>query len=460
MTRTSWLLLGLALIVFVQAAAGAATEGQPDRPLTLHFTDAPLGNVLRALFRDTPYSFTLDPDLEQRRVTITLREVAFGHALRAITGMHDLLYEKEGNVYHIYRRPQAEIEAREEAARKAYEEEKREWETKQQMLYWTDYGGQAQLRLRAFPYPGDEKVLWRSPGNVGTVSACLPSPTYEWVAFEWSYQWFVVRVPDGESMPIGKDLSVGAVVWRDDHTLALLAARPMPGTQASRASEFSYDAETGDLVQSKADMGDYAGGGAGFLESAYAEQIGLLRSLIKGAGGEFGLGLMLPISTHEAAAAVLRGAGYREYGLSGILLPRPKAAFSPDGAYLAVTTGADAVFILLIHHWPRAEGKEMEYSASANEVIPLTKLVAYEGTSVQDLRWSPDSEYLTFTESHYYPSSFHAPDLGGGHPEPPSSTDLVRMFSFEGRETRTVVVGGNPFLLPKSVHLPMDGPWR
>jgi type II secretory pathway component GspD/PulD (secretin) len=126
MTRTSWLLLGLALLLLAQAAAGAATEGQPDRYITVDFRDAPLDDVLRSVFRETPYTFTLGPGLEDLRLTITLNEVTFRQALRAITGMHDLLYEKEGNVYHIYRRPQAEIEAREEAARKAYEEAKRE----------------------------------------------------------------------------------------------------------------------------------------------------------------------------------------------------------------------------------------------------------------------------------------------------------------------------------------------
>ncbi|UCC67824.1 MAG: hypothetical protein JSV79_12020 [Armatimonadota bacterium] len=460
MTRTPRLLFCLALLLLAQPVAGPALAGSEERRVTLDFADAPLEDALRVLFQGRPYAFTLDPGLEDCRVTMDLRDVTFQQVLRSVTLMLDLLCEKKGNVYHIYRKPQAEIEAEEEAARKAHEERKRDWETKQQMLYWTDYGGQAQLRLRVFPYPGNEKVLWRSPGNVGLVSVCLPSPSYQWVAFEWDYQWFVVRVPDGESMRIGKDSTFAAGVWRDDHTLALLTARAAPGAQALRASEFSYDAETGDLVQSKADVGDYAGARAGFLESSYAEQIGLLRSLIKGAGGKFGLGLVLPIRDREAAAAVLRGAGYRHYGLPRAPLPSSKAAFSPDGRYLATTTGADAVFILLIHQWSRAGGKETEYSASVSEVIPVTKLVAYEGISLYDLRWSPDSKHLTFTETHYYPSRFHAPDIGGDRPEPPSSTNLVRMFSFEDRTTRTVVVGENPFLLPKSPLQPMDTPWR
>jgi len=439
----------------VPAPSGTEAEDEETR-ISVDFHDTPLSEALDTLFEGTGYSYQVeDPDLKDLEVTLYLSEGELDMAVRAVTLMHDLVYRKEGNVYHISRRPKAEIEAEAEAARKADEKEEREWQTKEQILYWTDYGGQAQLRLRAFPYPGNEKILWRSPGNTGAVSVCLPSPSYQWVVLEWDYKWFIVRVPDGEGKRIAKDLSVSEVVWRDGHTLALIA-----GDGDDKAAEWQYDAESDELIRVKSYPDDVWKTGASFLESAYAKEIGLLRKVIKGPEKDFGLGVPIPISDYEAAASILRSVGYRHYGISDIPLPRPKAAFSPDGEYLAVTTGADAVFILFVHERPRPGGKEAEYHTSVSEVIPVTKLVAYEGVSIHDLRWSPDSEHLLFTESHYYPSRFHAPDIGGDHPDPPTSTDLVRMFSLEDGKTATVVVGENAFLLPKSAHLPLQGPWR
>jgi len=437
--------------------APSGTEAEDEEPrISVDFRDTPLPLALATLFEGSSYSYQLDaPDLKDLEVTLYLREVGLDQALRAITRMHRLVYRKEGSVYHISRRPEAEVEAEEEAARKAEEEDEREWETKEQMLYWTDYGGQAQLRLRAFPYPGNEKILWRSPGNAGAVSVCLPSPSYQWIALEWNDKWFIVRVPDGDGKRIAKDLSVSEVVWRDGHTLAVLTAE-----KESKAAEWEYDADSQKLTKVKSYPDDVRTARATMLKSAYAKEIGLLRKVIKGPEKDFGLGVPIPISDYEAAASILRSVGYRHLGISDIPLPRPKAAFSPDGEYLAVTTGADAVFILFIHEWPRPGGKEAEYNTSVSEVIPVSKLVAYEGVSIHDLRWSPDSEHLLFTESHYYPARFYAPDIGGDHPEPPTSTDLVRMFSFEDRETKTVVAGENAFLLPEAAHVPMRGPWR
>jgi len=101
MTRTSCLLFGLALLLIGQVVAGPVAAGNEERLFSVDFTDAPLEDVLRALFQDRPYTFTLGPGLEDLRVTIALSDVTFTHAVRAILALHDLTYARSGNVYRI-----------------------------------------------------------------------------------------------------------------------------------------------------------------------------------------------------------------------------------------------------------------------------------------------------------------------------------------------------------------------
>jgi len=101
MTRTSCLLFGLALLLLAQPVAGPAGAQNEEHLFSVDFTDAPLEDVLRAVFQDTPYTFTLGPGLDDRRVTTTLANVTFPQALRAILTLHDLTYTTSGGVYHI-----------------------------------------------------------------------------------------------------------------------------------------------------------------------------------------------------------------------------------------------------------------------------------------------------------------------------------------------------------------------
>ncbi len=75
-----------------------------ERLITLDLRDATLEDALALIFRATPYSYTLAPGVSGR-VTLTLNNVTFTQALRAILEMHELTYRKEaGNVYYITRR--------------------------------------------------------------------------------------------------------------------------------------------------------------------------------------------------------------------------------------------------------------------------------------------------------------------------------------------------------------------
>jgi hypothetical protein len=87
MVRTSWFLLALALVVLTQAVAGSVGAQTEERRVSLEFTDAPLLEVLRVLFHDTPYAFSLDPGLEELRVTISVGDATFTEALCAIVNV-------------------------------------------------------------------------------------------------------------------------------------------------------------------------------------------------------------------------------------------------------------------------------------------------------------------------------------------------------------------------------------
>ena len=104
----TWALLvvmGLVMALTGLMAVTARTWAQGDEEhITLKLRDTPIDDALRMLFQDTPYSYTLAPGITGT-VTVTLNDVTFSQALRAILDIHNLTYRKEeGNVYVITRR--------------------------------------------------------------------------------------------------------------------------------------------------------------------------------------------------------------------------------------------------------------------------------------------------------------------------------------------------------------------
>ena len=86
------------------------------------------------------------------------------------------------------------------------------------------------------------------------------------------------------------------------------------------------------------------------------------------------------------------------------------------------------------------------------KAIALTHLVEGEGVSAWDLRWSPDSRSVTFTESHYHAPRFYpVPSiLPVGQrvvPDPLDTTNLVRMYDVGTDRVATIAVGSNAFLM-------------
>ncbi|MDH4180163.1 MAG: STN domain-containing protein [Armatimonadota bacterium] len=518
MTRTPWLLFGLALILLAQPVAGPAVAGNEEHRFTLDFTDASLEDVLRVLFQDRPYAFTLDPGLEDCRVTIILREVTFRQALRAILSMHDLTYRREEEMYHIFDAKVLPasmgelivtvdlVEASlEDALRAVFEQTPYRYEfdypemleelaefgfelitaklsdtsfsealdgilgshglryrqegdlyrilwrepepppeavhtpsaDKFQMLYLTQYGGRHQLRLRVFPYPGTERVLWEGPDEPGSVWH-LPSPSFKRVAILWGlysyHRLFLLELDTRKVKEIAKEVAVHYLLWQDDETLRLLDYG---------GKEWTYDvAENKVVLVTDHRTGDRQGYDSeilSFFESAFPKEIDTLRKVIE--EGK----LAVPFDEDDVIGAIARGAGiaYRPSLAANIPVVFPVAAVSPDGRFLALTTGRSKYAVFVVH-------------LVANHVwrvIPLTELVSDENAWVADLRWRGDSQYLTFTEVHYHPAQFYATDIGP-RPDALDWTHLVRLYSLEGDRVQTVAVGSNAFLIPPSLQKP------
>ena len=107
-TRLLLIVLGIAVtLTAVPYVGGRAWAQGEERLLTYDLIQVPLEQALRFVFKDTPYSFTLAPGLEGRTVTLTLNDVTFSQALRAVLGMHDLTYRKgPGDIYEIIPQPE------------------------------------------------------------------------------------------------------------------------------------------------------------------------------------------------------------------------------------------------------------------------------------------------------------------------------------------------------------------
>lgn len=119
-------------------AVGSAWAEAEERAIMLDVRDADLEDTLRLVFKDTPYSFTLESGITARKVTLSLNNVTFSQALRAILEMHDLTYRKEGRIYHIVREPEPVI-----VERPPVEEVR---SAPRQNIYWFGPGGRYELQ--------------------------------------------------------------------------------------------------------------------------------------------------------------------------------------------------------------------------------------------------------------------------------------------------------------------------
>jgi len=131
----------LALVVAIAATGIVVTGGRTfaqddERLITLDLRDATLDDALRLVFRSTPYSYVLAPGVSGR-VTLTLNNVTFSQALRAILDMHNLTYRREaGNVYYITEKLPPTLAP----------PPSQEIESARQRLYWFGPGGRYEFQ--------------------------------------------------------------------------------------------------------------------------------------------------------------------------------------------------------------------------------------------------------------------------------------------------------------------------
>jgi len=96
--------LGMVLIAMaVWMAPALAQETEPPPGVTLELKDAEVRSALEMLFSESGFSYVLSPGV-QGRVTVSLHDVSWDHALRFVLDSLDLTYQREDNVYLIDRR--------------------------------------------------------------------------------------------------------------------------------------------------------------------------------------------------------------------------------------------------------------------------------------------------------------------------------------------------------------------
>ena len=137
--RTRFVVLALTVAIGaagILAMGSRALSQDDERLITLDLRDAALDDALRLIFRSTPYSYVLAPGVSGR-VTLTLNNVTFSQALRAILDMHKLTYRREaGNVYYIT----------EKLPETPAPPPPQEYESARQRLYWFGPGGRYEFQ--------------------------------------------------------------------------------------------------------------------------------------------------------------------------------------------------------------------------------------------------------------------------------------------------------------------------
>lgn len=102
--RHRTMLLTLCLVGMIAATMVWAQAGR----FSVDFGDTPLKAVLDALKRfDANLQFSMSPDLGERKVTVSLKDVTVDEALQVVLGQANLVSVKDNGVYQIREKPNA-----------------------------------------------------------------------------------------------------------------------------------------------------------------------------------------------------------------------------------------------------------------------------------------------------------------------------------------------------------------
>jgi hypothetical protein len=439
MTRTSWLLVGLALLLLAQPVAGPALAQSEEHRVSVDFTDAPLGDVLRAVFRDTPYTFTLGPGLEGLRVTIALSDATFPEALRAIWALANLAIGKSGSVYQIGLSGPDPPYARALQhwpiviySRSSPTEDSTE-------IAWRAFSPNGRFR----PSP-DEHVLYTAPGPGHALPierGFLPAPDGSCLLVwqmkgvlpgERTTRWLAVRLLDGAVTELGETPGLPWISalsplaywdrWDYHHRLVLVPGSCVFTPDLGSLSGALPGAET--PIPEPSARGSY--GDARERLTAYCEQHHQaerehLRTAFAKLAGEMEVGYLGAEDPATSPHLLLTSLGIpseRSFGRDGWSVPVRQAACSPDGRLIAyadtwrhellpspdgqTTTGYGLGARLDV--FDVATGERLWYTrrASVSRWIPDVYKSARGGVAgthprFAHLRWSRDGRYLSFT---------------------------------------------------------------
>ena len=116
----------------------ATPPSNEEQPIELHLRDCPIDSALKALFRETPYGFVIDPGVTGRVNTLELTDQSFATALRTLLNSvtPKLTYRKEGEIYYISQAQEPTVSPVLENTQQAAE----------QQVYWIGPGGRYELQ--------------------------------------------------------------------------------------------------------------------------------------------------------------------------------------------------------------------------------------------------------------------------------------------------------------------------
>jgi len=101
MRTTAWVVACVLAVGVVLAACTAAVAQAQDNRISLELKDADLPSALTMLFKNTGKSFVLEGGA-RGTVNVSLNDVSWDQALRAVLESMNLTYRIDGDVYHIF----------------------------------------------------------------------------------------------------------------------------------------------------------------------------------------------------------------------------------------------------------------------------------------------------------------------------------------------------------------------
>ncbi len=313
------------------------------------------------------------------------------------------------------------------------------------VVYLATFGSELHLRIRRFPYPGGEAVLWHGRGDARD-TFCVPSPSFRYVAMllrgsppVGPMQVLVIPMDGSEAKTVAPAESTDrwsvpdVVFWRDDDTLEMMVRT---SDRRARLARWVYTVGT----EEPEFVGDFSGfedAVESFLETHFREEAEAVEKAGRHPETDPQMARELPRQGRSVAILRLEGTATwsERYGLS------MSHAVSPDGEYRAMRRRRKPTVVTAL-------GDLDTIGTAVGHPLPRTDLLLSESVGERDLCWSPDSKFLTFTEMHHHPARFHAFDIGGDVSKPWDTTYLVRLYSVETKEVKTIALGSNAFLLP------------